>query len=114
MEGTKKRKSENGHGDCSRKKIKVRVVYLRCFEDCRRIKAILRYPEKVSILDLLTVLTNDQKQWIVPKKGQSFSKSTAASIEPGDVGIWATCEMHKEGKCIAELNDLFDDVRASS
>ncbi len=49
----------------------------------------------------------------MPKKGQNFSKSTAASIDSGDAGIWATCEMHKEGKCIAELNDLFADVRAS-
>ncbi len=59
MEGIKKRKSENGHGDGSRKQFKVRVVYLHCFKDCRRIKAILRYPKIVSFFDLLAVLTND-------------------------------------------------------
>jgi len=32
------------------------------------------------------------------------------SIEPGDAGIWATCDMRKEGKCVAELRDTFDEV----
>ncbi|OCK99545.1 uncharacterized protein K441DRAFT_653121 [Cenococcum geophilum 1.58] len=31
------------------------------------------------------------------------------SIEPGDAGIWATCDMRKEGKCVAELRDTFDE-----
>ena len=41
------------------------------------------------------------------------SKHTAEarSIQPGDVGIWATCAMKKEGKSVAELRDLFQDVR---
>ena len=47
------------------------------------------------------------KQWRVPKKGQS--NYVAPSIEPGDSGIWATCEMVKEGKSTAELRDLFED-----
>lgn len=47
------------------------------------------------------------KQWRVPKRGQPAY--TAPSIEPGDSGIWATCEMGKEGKSTAELRDLFEE-----
>ena len=47
------------------------------------------------------------KQWRVPKKGQP--NFVAPSIEPGDCGIWVTCEMGKEGKCTAELRDLFEE-----
>ena len=47
------------------------------------------------------------KQWRVPKKGHSNHISPV--IEPGDSGIWATCEMGKEGKSTAELRDLFED-----
>ena len=47
------------------------------------------------------------KQWRVPKKGQP--NYVAPSIEPGDSGIWATCEMGKEGKSTAELRDLFEE-----
>ena len=35
----------------------------------------------------------------------------ARGIQPGDMGIWATCAMKKEGKSVAELKDLFQDVR---
>lgn len=31
----------------------------------------------------------------------------AKVIQPGDSGIWATCNKGKEGKCIGELRDLF-------
>lgn len=34
----------------------------------------------------------------------------ARGIQPGDVGIWATCAMKKEGKSVAELRDLFEEV----
>ena len=47
------------------------------------------------------------KPWMVPKKGQPGY--VAPSIEPGDVGIWATCPMGKEGKCTSELRDLFEE-----
>ena len=50
------------------------------------------------------------KPWRVPKKGQP--NYIAPSIEPGDSGIWATCEMGKEGKCTAELKDLFEEYAA--
>lgn len=32
-------------------------------------------------------------------------------MQPGDVGIYATCNIGKEGGCVAELRDLFDEVR---
>ncbi|KAL8934922.1 MAG: hypothetical protein Q9216_005667 [Gyalolechia sp. 2 TL-2023] len=44
-----------------------------------------------------------KKQWQMPKK--NFS---APSINPGDAGIWATCDMHKEGLCTIELKDFFN------
>ena len=47
------------------------------------------------------------KQWRTPKKGQQIY--VAPTIEAGDAGIWATCEMGKEGKCTGELRDLFED-----
>jgi len=36
--------------------------------------------------------------------------SEARAIQPGDVGIWATCAMKKEGKSVADLRDLFQEV----
>lgn len=46
-----------------------------------------------------------------PRQGRpgkpKFSKSVSSKIEPGDAGIWATCDRHKEGRAIAELEDLF-------
>ena len=47
------------------------------------------------------------KQWRVPKKSQS--NYVPPSLEPGDSGIWATCEMGKEGKSTTELRDLFGE-----
>ena len=46
------------------------------------------------------------KQWRTPKKQ---SLHMAPTIEPGDAGIWATCDMHKEGRATIELRDLFED-----
>ncbi|KAI4280696.1 MAG: hypothetical protein L6R38_004243 [Xanthoria sp. 2 TBL-2021] len=46
-----------------------------------------------------------KKPWQMP--GKKFS--SAPSINPGDAGIWATCDMHREGQCTAELKDLFND-----
>ena len=48
-----------------------------------------------------------KKQWRTPKKNQAAN--TALTINPGDCGIWATCDMHKEGKATAELRDLFEE-----
>ncbi|KAL8924734.1 MAG: hypothetical protein Q9172_002552 [Xanthocarpia lactea] len=46
-----------------------------------------------------------KKPWQMPKK----RFSSAPSINPGDAGIWATCDMHKEGLCTVELRDLFNE-----
>ncbi|KAK4692653.1 tRNA acetyltransferase TAN1, partial [Lecanoromycetidae sp. Uapishka_2] len=50
------------------------------------------------------------KQWRTPRNGQH--NYAAPTIEPGDAGIWATCEMGKEGKCTGELQDLFQEYAA--
>ncbi|KAF2743655.1 hypothetical protein M011DRAFT_374867, partial [Sporormia fimetaria CBS 119925] len=46
-----------------------------------------------------------KKQWSVSRK----NASEARAIQPGDVGIWATCAMKKEGKSVGELRDLFQE-----
>ena len=33
--------------------------------------------------------------------------TTSKVIQPGDSGIWATCDKGRERKCIGELQDLF-------
>jgi tRNA acetyltransferase TAN1 len=47
-----------------------------------------------------------KKKWTVPRKGNA----EARAIQPGDVGIWATCAMKKEAKSVADLRDLFQEV----
>lgn len=54
-----------------------------------------------------TAAQTRKKQWRTPRKNQPVSQ--APTINPGDAGIWATCDMHKEGKATAELRDLFED-----
>lgn len=34
-------------------------------------------------------------------------------INPGDAGIWITCDMYKEGKCTAEARDICNEVGRS-
>ncbi|KAI4165004.1 MAG: hypothetical protein LQ342_001280 [Letrouitia transgressa] len=46
-----------------------------------------------------------KRKWQVPRQ----KHPEAIAIEPGDAGIWATCDMHKEGKCTVELKDLFNE-----
>lgn len=41
----------------------------------------------------------------MPRKEAAESRS----IQPGDVGIWATCAMKKEGKSVSELRELFQE-----
>ncbi|KAF3005147.1 hypothetical protein E8E13_010449 [Curvularia kusanoi] len=44
-----------------------------------------------------------KKKWEMPKRGNA----EARQINPGDVGIWATCAMKKEAPTVADLRDLF-------
>ncbi|KAF2470419.1 THUMP domain-containing protein [Lindgomyces ingoldianus] len=46
-----------------------------------------------------------KKQWTMPRK----EAADARGIQPGDVGIWATCAMNKEAKSVADLRDLFQE-----
>ena len=51
-------------------------------------------------------LNCDQKQWQMPKT----KWSNAPGIEPGDEGIWVTCDLHMEGLCTVETRDFFNEV----
>ncbi|KAF2630145.1 hypothetical protein BU25DRAFT_446944 [Macroventuria anomochaeta] len=44
-----------------------------------------------------------RKKWEMPRRGIA----EARQINPGDVGIWATCAMKKEAPTVADLRDLF-------
>ena len=48
-----------------------------------------------------------RKKWDMPRRGNA----EARQINPGDVGIWATCAMKKEAPTVADLRDLFQGVR---
>jgi len=48
-----------------------------------------------------------KKRWEMPRRGNA----EARQINPGDVGIWATCAMKKEAPTVADLRDLFQGVR---
>ncbi|KAB2576223.1 Thump domain-containing protein [Lasiodiplodia theobromae] len=37
------------------------------------------------------------------------ARQGGGSIEPGDAGIWATCNMGREAKAVGELKDMFEE-----
>lgn len=49
-----------------------------------------------------------KKQWRVPRRNDN-NTSERRSIQPGDSGIWATCDKGRERKCIGELRDLLSE-----
>ncbi|KAK8222011.1 hypothetical protein M8818_000179 [Zalaria obscura] len=51
--------------------------------------------------------TKQKRPWRVTRVGPNEGKELRRTIEPGDSGIWATCDKGREGKCIGELRDLF-------
>ncbi|KAI9830188.1 MAG: hypothetical protein M1826_004990 [Phylliscum demangeonii] len=57
--------------------------------------------------------SNNGQQWrkYAPPNGDPRPVST---IEPGDAGIWATCDMNREGKCVVELRDILEEVKPFS
>ncbi|KAK5173094.1 uncharacterized protein LTR77_003216 [Saxophila tyrrhenica] len=44
-----------------------------------------------------------KKQWRTPRNGEANKQV----IQPGDSGIWGTCNKGKERACVGELRDLF-------
>ncbi|TKA32149.1 hypothetical protein B0A50_01397 [Salinomyces thailandicus] len=52
--------------------------------------------------------TKTKKQWRVPRKNDRGAIQ-AKAIQPGDSGIWATCNKGREAKCVGELRDLFTE-----
>ncbi|KAI9784418.1 MAG: hypothetical protein M1816_000842 [Peltula sp. TS41687] len=44
-----------------------------------------------------------------PNKYGSAHGSDVQAIETGDAGIWATCQMGKEGKCVGELREILEE-----
>ena len=49
-----------------------------------------------------------KKQWRVPRQGHADGQERR-SIQPGDMGIWVTCNRDKESQCIGEMRDLFSE-----
>ncbi|KAK0290191.1 hypothetical protein LTS16_023108 [Friedmanniomyces endolithicus] len=49
-----------------------------------------------------------KKQWQVPRRNDHGGVQ-AKAIQPGDSGIWATCNKGREGKCVGELQNLFTE-----
>jgi len=58
------------------------------------------------LLEMVLMSTKGKKRWEMPKRGNA----EARQINPGDVGIWATCAMKKEAPTVADLRDLFQGV----
>ncbi|KAK1808365.1 hypothetical protein LTR12_017272 [Friedmanniomyces endolithicus] len=52
--------------------------------------------------------TKSKKQWQVPRRNDHGGVQ-AKAIQPGDSGIWATCNKGREGKCVGELQSLFTE-----
>ncbi|KAK5013707.1 hypothetical protein LTR39_003519, partial [Cryomyces antarcticus] len=51
-----------------------------------------------------------RKQWQTPRNNKGgYNGQQAQTIEPGDAGIWATCQRGQEAKCVGELRDLFEE-----
>ncbi|KAF2419754.1 THUMP domain-containing protein [Tothia fuscella] len=55
--------------------------------------------------------SKEKKSWTTPKRQEGGEPYAPArkQIEPGDSGIWATCNKGREGKCVAELKVLFQE-----
>ncbi|KAK5135043.1 hypothetical protein LTR08_005703 [Meristemomyces frigidus] len=49
-----------------------------------------------------------KRQWQVPRKNNHGAVGSKV-IQPGDSGIWATCNKGREAKCVGELRDLFTE-----
>ncbi|KAI9757656.1 MAG: hypothetical protein M4579_003381 [Chaenotheca gracillima] len=71
-------------------------------------------PKAAKVFPPLVLCKSINKKWQVSRnddeRGEGGAKTTgfSSTIEPGDSGIWATCDKGREGKCTSELRDLFD------
>ena len=70
---------------------------------CQATEGIYIFPQPASHE---TDCEQQKKQWRVTRKNENTA-THARTIQPGDSGIWATCNKGREGKCIGELRDLF-------
>ncbi|EME39792.1 hypothetical protein DOTSEDRAFT_47345 [Dothistroma septosporum NZE10] len=50
-----------------------------------------------------------KKEWRVPRKNDHGAVSVKA-IQPGDTGIWVTCQKNKEAKCVHEMRDWLTEL----
>jgi hypothetical protein len=51
-----------------------------------------------------------KKQWMVHRSNDPDRSAKSREIEPGDSGIWVTCELGKEARCVTEMRILFEEV----
>ncbi|KAJ5494147.1 hypothetical protein N7463_010234 [Penicillium fimorum] len=52
-------------------------------------------------------MPDPSNQWKKRKGGKYGGKTNRVAIESGDVGVFVTCDMGKEGKCLSEALDIF-------
>ena len=76
-----------------------------------REKKICKLPVFVSGCSSLLQTAHDNRA--SQRHGGGRNSGPKVTIEPGDAGIWATCDRNKEAKCVGELRDLFQEVRSS-
>ncbi|KAF2671790.1 THUMP domain-containing protein [Microthyrium microscopicum] len=53
--------------------------------------------------------TKGKREWTVPRKGGDSKSKRQREPEAGDSGIWVSCDMQREGKCVSELRPLFEE-----
>lgn len=65
---------------------------------------------------LISIQGGSGNKWQTPHAAAKSATYTprGGSIDPGDVGIWATCMKAKEGKATIELKSLFEEVDTRS
>jgi hypothetical protein len=60
---------------------------------------------------LTTLQGGTNNKWQTPhQQTKAATPRNGGKIEPGDMGIWASCMKGKEGKATEELKHLFDEV----
>jgi tRNA acetyltransferase TAN1 len=103
MAGAEKRAMPDNATDQSSKRRKVRFLTTLSTRDS--IFVILKICRQCQYFYILVSLTQ-------PQGGGKWQKqqSNKAIIESGDWGVFVTCDMGREGKCIAEALDLFSQV----